>query len=240
MRRVGAITEARYKQAIAWSRYPQEFWTSSVHAYIDNKTFVLPRTELHKKLLRAQKVQHHLRTPAEGSSPGFVLPKKAKMLLGVPSIGVTAAVGRHGIIMWHEAQRPWNGTAAASMYEELGKILKTTHGQRRKYLVVEDGDTKGYQSNLGKAVKQKARITCMKLPPRSPGWMPLDFCLWHEIEARVLAKRGRGDETMETYKKRLAITAKRLPRHMVESCLAGIKANIEATVSSRGRHTRVD
>ena len=55
-----------------------------------------------------------------------------------------------------------------------------------------------------------------------------------------MAKRDRGDESMEAYKKRLTITAKRLPRQMVENCLAGIKANIEETVSSRGRHTRVD
>ena len=162
------------------------------------------------------------------------------MLLGVPSVEVTAAVGRDGIIMWHETYGPWNGTAAASMYEQLGKALATTYGQRRRYIVVEDGDTKGYQSNRGKAAKQQAHITPMKLPPRSPGWMPLDFCLWDEIEARVLAKREHAHESMEEYKKRLAITAKRLPRQMLHNCLGRIKANIEETVNSRGRHTRVD
>ena len=140
----------------------------------------------------------------------------------------------------HETHGPWHGRAAATMYEQLRQALARAYGECRKYIVAEDGDTKGYQSNRGKAAKQKARITAMKLPPRSPGWMPLDFCLWDEIEARVLAKRDRGDESMDAYKKRLAITAKRLPRQMVENCLAGINTNTEETVTSRGRHMRVD
>eukprot|EP00974_Lingulodinium_polyedra_P113737 11012966-Lingulodinium_polyedra.AAC.1 len=80
----------------------------------------------------------------------------------------------------------------------------------------------------------------MKLPPRSPGWMPLDFCLWDEIEDRVLRKQVRADEPIEAYKKRLAITAKRLPATLVHNCLRRMTANIEETVASRGRHTRVD
>ena len=47
-------------------------------------------------------------------------------------------------------------------------------------------------------------------------------------------------ESMDEYKKRLAITAKRLPRQMLHNCLGRIKANIEETENSRGRHTRVD
>ena len=70
--------------------------------------------------------------------------------------------------------------------------------------------------------------------------MPLDFCLWGEIEARVLAKRERAHASMEEYKKRLAITAKRLPRQMLHNCLGRIKTDIAETVNSRGRHTRVD
>ena len=238
--RVRVPPEARYKQALEWSSYSQDFWTGSVHAYIDNKKFVVPRTALEKKLVRSQKVHQHLRTPAEGSSPGFVLPKRNKVLLGVPSIEITAAVGQHGVIMWHETPGTWNGRAAATMYAELGKALRKTYGQRRKFIVVEDGDTKGFQSNAGKAAKRRERITSMMLPPRSPGWMPLDFSLWDEIESRALAKRVREFEAVEAYKKRLAITARRLPARVVENCLARMKANIDETVASRGRHTRVE
>ena len=238
--RVRVPSEARYKQALEWSSYSQDFWTGSVHAYIDNKKFVVPRTALEKKLVRSQKVHQHLRTPAEGSSPGFVLPKRNKVLLGVPSIEITAAVGQHGVIMWHETPGPWNGRAAATMYAELGKALRKTYGERRNFIVVEDGDTKGFQSNAGKAAKRRERITSMMLPPRSPGWMPLDFSLWDEIESRALAKRVREFEAVEAYKKRLAITARRLPARIVQNCLLRMKANIDETVASRGRHTRVE
>ena len=225
---------------MVWSRHRQDFWTSSVHAYIDNKKFVVPRTALERKLVRAQKVHQHLRTPAEGSDRGFVLPKRAKLLLGVPSIEITAAVGQHGIIMWHETPGRWNGGAAAAMYAQLGAALRATYGARRTYTVVEDGDTKGFQSNAGKSAKRRERIASMKLPPRSPGWMPLDFCLWDAIEDRVLSKRVRADEPIDAYKKRLSITAKRLPARLVENSLARVKANILETVASRGRHTRVE
>ena len=28
----------------------------------------------------------------------------------------------------------------------------------------------------------------MKLPPRTPSWMPLDYSLWNEVESRVATK----------------------------------------------------
>ena len=149
-------------------------------------------------------------------------------------------VGHHGVIMWHETPGPWNGRAAATMYAELGKALRKTYGERRNFIVVEDGDTKGFQSNAGKAAKRRERITSMMLPPRSPGWMPLDFSLWDDIESRALAMRVREFEAVEAYKKRLAITARRLPARIVQNCLLRMKAKIDETAASRGRHTRVE
>ena len=232
--------KARYEQALDWVKKPQDFWQSGVHAYIDNKTFAVPRTALEKKLLRSQKVHHHLRTPAEGCLPGFVLPKKNRLRLGVPTVEITAAVGQDRIFFWHETHGGWNGRAAAAMYAKLGEALRAEYGQRRHYAVVEDGDTKGFQSNAGKAAKRRAHIKSMKLPPRSPGWMPLDFCLWDEIEDRTLRKREHDDESVDQYKKRLAITAKRLPRGLIHRCLAKMKGNIEATVASQGRNTKLE
>ena len=87
---------------------------------------------------------------AGGGEKRFVLPKKDRMLLGLPSVDITAAVGQDGIIMWHETEGPWNGQAAAQMYAKLGKALRDTYGQKRQHIVVEDGDTKGYQSSAGK------------------------------------------------------------------------------------------
>eukprot|EP00973_Karenia_brevis_P073575 10223221-Karenia_brevis.AAC.1 len=201
----------RFEQGVVWSRKPQSWWVNEIHGYIDNKKWVVARTENEKKLLRSTKIHHHLRTPSEGVEAGFVLPKKNRMLLGIPSVDITACVTKDGIIFWHENEGPWNGSRAALMYERLGAALRNHYGDKRSFRIVEDGDTKGFQSNKGKAAKKEQKIDPWVLPPRSPGWMPLDFSLWEEIETRVLAKRGYENEPVESYKRRLSITAKRLP-----------------------------
>ena len=78
------------------------------------------------------------------------------------------------------------------------------------------------------------------LPPRSPGWMPLDYSLWDEIEGRVLAQVGYEDETKESYAARLRRTALRLPKTLVRSVVGRMKQNIKETVASRGAHTQLD
>ena len=79
------------------------------------------------------------------------------------------------------------------------------------------------------------KIRSWKLSPRSPG--PLDYSLWNGIERRVLAKKGRANESMQAYKKRLNLTAKRLPRSQVKKTLLKMKGNIAATKTSKGRHS---
>ena len=70
--------------------------------------------------------------------------------------------------------------------------------------------------------------------------MPLDFCLWDEIEGRTLGKRANENEGMASYKKRLNLTAKRLPKNLIKNCLGKMKGNLKATVASQGGHTQLD
>ena len=102
------------------------------------------------------------------------------------------------------------------MYKALGAALRKFHGRRASYRVVEDGDPKGFQSNKGIQAKKEQKIRSWKLSPRSPVLMPLDYSLWNEIERRVLAKKGPANESMQAYKKRLNLTAKKLPRGQVK------------------------
>ena len=67
--------------------------------------------------------------------------------------------------------------------------------------------------------------------------MPLDYCLWDEIEGRVLHKKANADETRRTFEARLRRTALRLPQQLVKSCVGKMKENIDATVASAGKHT---
>ena len=84
------------------------------------------------------------------------------------------------------------------------------------------------------------KIQSWMLPPRSPGWMPLDYSLWAEIERRVLGKQLKADEPLESYRKRLHMTAKRLPRRIILGVLGKMKENIEATVVSGGKNTKME
>ena len=77
----------------------------------------------------------------------------------------------------------------------------------------------------------------MDLPPRSPGLMPLDYCLWDEIEDRVLDKDVPHDEASEQYLKRLRLTALRLQQQLVRDTVLGMKTNIKATYDSKVSHT---
>ena len=229
----------RFEKAVLWAKYPSSWWTKGVHAYLDSKRFVKAGSAKEKKLLRATKVTHHLRTPAEGMQSGFVLPKKDHMLLGIPSIHITAAVAQDRIVLWHESKK-WNGETAATMYEALGASLRARYGSKRAYHVVEDGDSAGFQSGKGKAAKKKEKLVSWLLPPRTPSWQPLDYSLWAEIERRALSKRGRDNESASDYAKRLRLTALRLPPSVIKSCLSKMKGNIDKMVASEGGHTELD
>ena len=105
--------------------------------------------------------------------------------------------------------------------------MRHRYGDVPVFRVVEDGDPKGFQSGKGIRAKRAQKIHSWTLPPHSPGLMPLDFSLWDEIEGRVLAKRRKiEDESMAPYKKRLNLTAKRLPRQLIQKCLGKMKGNL--------------
>ena len=230
----------RLEKAEEWGELPKGWWERDIHAYIDNKTFVVPRTTKEKKLMRQARVQYHLRTPEEGASPGFVLPKKNRMEHGLMTIDVTAAVAGDKIIMWHENKKPWSGVAAAAMYAELGKVLRATWGNKRKFRVVEDGDREGFQSWAGRGAKDAERIESWKLPPRSPDLMPLDFCLWDAVEDKTISKSNVVGESLSAYKTRLKRAASRLPKTLVRGCLQSMGKRIQEVIKCKGKHVKMD
>ena len=70
--------------------------------------------------------------------------------------------------------------------------------------------------------------------------MPLDYSLWQEVETRVLSKRGNENESLDSYKRRLSITAKQLPKSLIRNVLSKMKEHIQATVDSHGKNTQVE
>ena len=67
--------------------------------------------------------------------------------------------------------------------------------------------------------------------------MQLAYSIWIEIERRVLAKKGCSNESIQAYKKRLNLTAKKLPRTQVRKSFLKMKGNLAATVASKGRRS---
>ena len=238
--RTSGEEDRRLRRAEVWERRPASWWSDEIHAYIDNKTFVVPMTEQEKKRHRQSKVTYHLRKAQEGGDPDYIVPKTKRMLTGMQSIEVTAAVARGGIIMWYVVPTKWSGEAAVAMYKKLGEALRRKWGPRTSYRVVEDGDRKGYQSAMGKAAKRDESIVSWTLPPRTPQWMPLDFCLWNEIEQRALKAQVARKETKKQYAGRLRRVAMGLPSEIVNNCLASMQQRIKDTVAAKGRHTRRD
>ena len=231
----------RKLQAQDWQKHKASFWQDGVHAYIDNKKFVMARTPAQRKQMRQSRVCYHLRKPEERTQPEFVIPKKKHTFTGIPAIEVAAAVAFDRIIMWHVVEGSWCGEAAATMYMALGKAMRRFWGKRRSYRVVEDGDPKGFQSGKGIEAKRKEKIDSLKLPPRTPEWMPLDFCLWNEIERRMIEDDDvEGTETKEQYFARLRHVALTLPRDLVKRCLLQMRERIVGTVASKGKHIAMD
>jgi hypothetical protein len=230
----------RHEQAKEWAQYRPSWWEKDIHAYIDNKVFVLARTAKDKKLMRQARVTYHLRKPSEGSNPGCVVPKTKKMLHGMRSVDITAAVAGGKIIMWHVNARPWSGLSAQAMYKKLGQALRKHWGSKRHYRVVEDGDPKGFQTRVGKAEKDAQHIVSWTLPPRSPDLMPLDFCLWSEIESRVLEADMGASESRRSYEKRLRAVAKALPKAIVSDAVRSMAKRIRLVAEAKGKHISVD
>jgi len=102
----------RLSQAKVWVKKASTFWGEDV-AFIDNKKFVMARTPLQRKRMRAARIVNHLRKASERNDPIYIVPKRSHSFTGIPSVEITAAVARDRIVMWRQAES-WNGEQAAA------------------------------------------------------------------------------------------------------------------------------
>ena len=70
--------------------------------------------------------------------------------------------------------------------------------------------------------------------------MPLDYCLWTEIERRMLEANISGTETKAQYVARLRQTALRLPKGLVKKAVGQMRDRIHETFASKGKHISMD
>lgn len=218
-----------------WVKKPASFWSEKVHCFMDNKAWPIPLTPKQRAKYNSTKVTGNLRKPSEGLDQGFTQPRTQHSFLGIPSVQICAAVAKDRVILWHDCGKKWNGAVAAKLYSGvILKALRRTWGKRASYLIVEDGDRKGYQTKKANKAKKEASIVSMVLPPRSPSLMPLDAAIWTRVDEKMRETAPEGRESKEDYILRLHKCAKSLPRAFVKRSIERTKENIQAIIAAKG------
>ena len=148
---------------------------------------------------------------------------------------VCAGISNGRIDMWEYLPKGWTGEEAAKLYQgAIIKTLRKKRGVKPKYFVFEDNDPTGYKSALGKAAKADLGIEAIPMPVFSPDLSPLDFCLWDEVSARMVAGAPKRVETVLEYKKRLRLTALRLSPSLVAKAVQAMPSKMRAVVDAKG------
>ena len=216
-------------------RKPINYLTDQVDLMIDNKRFDVPTSCRAKRRMKQGRVRYHIRTRAEGVAAGFTKPGRKKNRYNTGgSVNVCAGICNGKVVLW-EYLSTWNGKAAADLYRgPIKRTLRTHRGVKSKYLILEDNDPSGYKSRKAVDMKQALNIHCVQWPKYSPDLHPLDFSLWSEIERRVLRNKPTGGESVTAYRKRLRMTALRLPKTIVTAAVASMRARIKQVILAKG------
>ena len=114
------------------------------------------------------------------------------------------------------------------------------YGNKRKYVVVEDGDRKGFQSTKGIQGKMEAKISALTLSPRSPCFMPLDYSIWMAIDGKMLACSPAGTETKAAFIARLKKCAKSLPKPFLKKEIGRMKSKMLGVIDADGYNPKND
>jgi hypothetical protein len=227
--------KVRVETLKAWLKRPKKYWQTGVHAWVDNKSWVMPLTPKQRAKYRQTLITGHLRKPSEGTEKGMTKPRQNHSFLGIPSVCATAAVAKDRVILWHAQDGKWNGQKAADTYSgQLLKALRRTWGPRKSYTIVEDGGRKGNQSQKGIDAKSACGIKALTLPPRTPSVMPLDFSIWKAIEKRLVQTAPKTTETKDAFLQRLKSCAQKLPKNYVKSVIARMRPNMQDIVDADG------
>ena len=142
--------------------------------------------------------------------------------------------------MWEYLDKKWNADAAVKRYQgAVMSTLRKERGVKRRYKVLEDNDPTGYKSRKAMDAKAALGITAVPMPAYSPDMNPLDFSLWAEIEKRMIANAPKRVETVSEYKKRLRLTALRLPRDIVSKAVRSIPKRLRAIIAAKGHSIKM-
>lgn len=236
------ITE-RYEKCGRWRFLRKAYFAEDCDIVIDNKKFEVPTTDESRTFKAKSKVRFQIRTRAEGLQSNYTKPnqKRNRRNLG-GLVNVCAGIRKDRIVLWKYLEGKWNGEAAANIYSgEIKKIFKRVCPGKARPTIVEDNDPTGYKSGKAVAAKRFLKFNVMALPRYSPDLNPLDFCIWADIEKRMLMggpKNGR--ENVEAYKVRLRRVAMATSKTLINRALLSMHDRIQAVYDAKGGHIAKD
>ena len=142
------------------------------------------------------------------------------MHLGRSGVSICAGICGDKIVLWEEVKGPWSGQKAADMYKgPISKALQKHRPKKATWKVLEDNDPTGFKSSKGRDAKKECGIKAESLPRYSADLNPLDYCLWADIERRMLATKKKGKESKAAYAKRLRRVAFQTDRATVRKAV---------------------
>ena len=240
-KRLSVVRQERYNICGKWRYLPKEYF-ENMDMIIDNTQWDIPTNDKARDHLIKHRVRGHLRTPSEGLKPEFTKPSRLKHRINPAGVAnLCAGISKGEIAMWEYIQKRWSGEVAAAMYRgPIAKALRKHVGDKDTYSLLEDNDPKGYKSSKGKAAKKELGIKPLPFPRYSPDLMPLDYSIWEAIRTRMDKKKIVGKESADAFKKRLRMTALRLPKAVVRQALLNMKTRIKAIYAAEGGRISID
>ena len=229
----------RWEKCGRWRFLRKTHFVDTADLVIDNKKFEVPTTAESRSFKAKSKVRYQIRTRAEGIKHNYTKPnlKRNRRNLG-GSVSVCAGIRKDRIVLWKYLQGKWNGEAAANIYSgEIQKLFKRVCPEKARPTIVEDNDPTGYKSGLAVSVKRRLKYNIMSLPRYSPDLNPLDFCIWADIEKRMLKGGPKtGKENVEAYKVRLRKVAMATSKALIKKSLLSMHDRIKAVYEAEGGH----
>jgi hypothetical protein len=234
--RTAPVCLARKVHGEKWSKKPESYFTDDLDLTIDNKKFPIPTSLKAKAHLNMEKIRWHLRTRAEGLSPGFVKPNNKRHRINPgASASVLAGIIGGRVRIWEYLPKKWNGATAAAVYRDtIIKALRKFRGKKDSYSILEDNDPSGYKSNKAIAAKKELGIRPVDFPPYSPDLQPLDFFLWAEVMRRMALANIKRVESKEVYMARLRRTAMAIPKPVIIKAMASMKKRAKMVADAKG------
>ena len=222
-------------------KLPRKYWTTDLHLTMDNKRWPFPRSLKGRKYVKKSKVRFVTRMGSEGLKKGYTKPDQRKHRTNLGGVTVVAGIIKGKVRIWHYLDGPWNGKRAAEVYSKVvAPALVRAHGEKRRYMILEDDDPTGYKSKEATHAKAALNIAPIEFPTYSPDLNPCDYALWDEIERRMAEEAAPQRETLDAFKARLRRTALAIPRGVIFNMLGSMVGRTQEVYQNDGGHIQRD